>query len=208
MNVAPRQEPYDVLLALQHPAGRPRPVTQVRSTLITASIQGLREMGWESRYYAELPPERHLEMKMMTAATWLPLEVGLTHYRACDAMRLSPEEMDRMGQSVSLRTQKSFVGTLGRAAAGAGATPWNIFVHVHRIYARMVDGGDHVVYRVGPKEALIVNFGCPLVDVPYFRTAMVSYYRTIASMLSNTVYAKPVEKYNRPLTWGVLISWV
>ncbi len=208
MNVAPLLETYEVFLAPQHPAGRVKPVLQVRSTLISASIQGLREAGLEARYLAALPSERHLEMKMMTAGAWLPLEIAMTHYRACDAMALLPEELESMGAHVSSRTQRSFVGTLGRTAGGVGATPWTMLAHTHRIYARMVDGGDHIIYRVGPKEALIVNMGSPLVEIPYFRRAMVAYYRGVGEIIASTVYAQEVARYNRPGLWGVRLSWV
>jgi hypothetical protein len=181
---------------------------RVRSTLIAASVQGLREMGWEDRYFAALAPERHMELRMLTAGVWVPIDLAITHYRACDAMGLTPLETERIGENVSLRTQKSFVGMLGRAAAGAGATPWNVLAHVHRIYARMVDGADHCVYRVGPKEALLVNVGCSLVEIPYFRTALVAYYRAIVGMLASTVYASEVPRYRRPLTVGVRLAWV
>jgi hypothetical protein len=203
-----RPERYEVALPAQYPPGHTRPATRVRSTLLAASVQGLREMGWEARYFAALPSERHLELRMLTAGTWMPLELGVTHYRACDAMGLTSEEMDRMGENVSLRTQKSFVGMLGRAAAGAGATPWTIIGNVHRIYGRMIDGADHCIYRVGPKEALIVNVGCPLVEIPYFRTAMIAYYRAAIGVVASTVYANEVPRYRKPLTVGVQVAWV
>jgi hypothetical protein len=72
----------------------------------------------------------------------------------------------------------------------------------------MLDGGDHCGYRVGPKEALLINVGNPLVEIPYFRTAMIAYYRAIVGMLAETVYAREVTKYRAPLTVGVRLSWV
>ncbi len=208
MSLSTRPEPYEVVLSPQYARGHTRPVTQVRSTLIAASIHGLREMGWEERYLTALPPERRTDMRMLTAGAWLPLEVAMTHYRACDAMLLTPEEIARMGETVSVRTQKSFVGMLGRVAAGAGATPWNILVQVHRIYARMIDGGDHCVYRVGPKEALVVNVECPLVEIPYFRGALVTYYRAVAATVASTVYAREVPRSGPARTVHVRLSWV
>ena len=63
----------------------------------------------------------------------------------------SIDDIKALGKSVSLRTQKTFVGTLGSVAAGAGATPWHIFRHGHRIWGRIFDGGDHVLYKAGLK---------------------------------------------------------
>jgi hypothetical protein len=208
MRVAVRPESLPVELPFQHPPGQIPVATRIRSTLLAASVQGMREMGWESRYYQALPSSRHLEMRMMTAGSWVPIEVGAAHYTACSQMGLSDAEVDAIGENVSKRTQRSFVGTLGRAAAGVGATPWTLVGQVHRIYARMIEGGDHCVYRVGPKEALLVNVGNPLVDIPYFRTATVAYYRAVMGVLATAAYAKEVPRYRLPLTVGVNVAWV
>jgi hypothetical protein len=199
--------PREVFLPFRFPASPPA-ISRVRSTLLTASINGIRQAGREARYLAALPAELHLEMQMLTAGAWVPLDLAVQHYTACDRMGLSTSEMDRMGTQVSLRTQKTFVGTLGSVAAGAGATPWNVFAHTPRIWDRIFEGGDQCVYKVGPKDALTVLVGCPLLRIPYFRVAIRSYYAALAHLLVRTMHSHEVVEHRSDSSIGMRFSWV
>ena len=115
--------PREVFLPSQFPGGNGPPVSRVRSTLLSASLQGLRMMGWEKRYYDALPPALHHEIRALIAGVWLPVDLAVAHYTACDRMELSTDEIKEMGKAVSMRTQKTFVGTLGSVAAGGLDVP-------------------------------------------------------------------------------------
>jgi hypothetical protein len=199
---------YPVVLPFAFPPDRLPSVSQVRSTLIAVSLRVLREKGWEDRYFAALPKARHEEIKLLTAGVWVPNALAMDHYRACDAMRLSPVEMEAIGESVSERTSRAFIGTLGKAATGAGLNPWHFLKSSHRIWARMMNGGDCAVYEVGPKEALVVLAGCPLVEITYFRVGIVAYYRAITRVLSRTVYTREVREHARKDGVAFRLSWV
>lgn len=201
------QKGREVVAPFRFPRDQVPPVTRVRSTLVTASLQGLRAMRWEERYYAGLPPALHDEVRGLVAGQWVPVDLAIAHYRACDAMQLSREEIDAMGESVSRRTQDTFVGTILRTAAGAGASPWHLYSNAHRIWARMIDGADQCVYRVGPKEALVHVVGCVLFEVPYFREAVRAYYRAAARELTRSIYV--TEERARPQRHSIelSISW-
>ncbi|MGO8995195.1 MAG: hypothetical protein ACLQVI_17910 [Polyangiaceae bacterium] len=199
---------HETFLAPQYPQGDYPQVSQVRSTLLSASLQGLRHMGWEERYFKALPTSRHEEMRLLTAGTWVPLALGEAHYGACDRMGLSSEEMKEMGKGVALRTQKTFVGTLGSIAAGAGATPWHIFQNGHRIWGRIFAGGDNAAYKLGPKDVIVVCMGCPLLQLAYFRTAIGAYYAALAGLVAKSVHWRELNEYRREGTVGLRISWV
>jgi hypothetical protein len=200
--------PRELFLAPQYPAGDYPPVLLVRSTLLTASLQTVREMGWEERYFEALPQARHAEMRELAAGIWVPIELGIAHYMACDAMGLSADEMKAIGKAVSLRTQKTFVGTLGSIAAGAGANPWHLYRHGHRIWARIFDGGDHAGYKVGPKDIDVICMGCPLLRIRYFRTSMCAYYAALAGVVATGVHSHELPEYRGGETIGMRISWV
>jgi hypothetical protein len=164
-------------------------------------------MGWESRYFAALPPRLHDEMRMLVAGTWVPLALAMDHYAACDRMDLTTDEKEHMGKQVSLRTQKTFVGTLGSVVAGAGATPWNVLTYTPRIWARIFEGGDCCVYKLGPKDALTVATANPLLRLDYFRTAIRAYYAALANLVSTTVYHREVAEYRNETQTGFRLSW-
>jgi hypothetical protein len=198
----------EIFLAPQFPAGDFPEVKRVRSTLLSASLQGVRHMGWEQRYFEALPPTLHEEMRMLTPGTWVPIALGIEHYSACDRMALTNDETKEMGTAVSVRTQKTFVGTLGSVAAGAGANPWHIFQQGHRIWARIFDGGDHVAYKVGPKDIDIVCMGCPLLRIRYFRVSMGAYYAALAGVVAQAVHWHELPEHRGDEKIGLRVSWV
>jgi hypothetical protein len=199
---------YTVVLPFQYPNGQAPVVTEVRSTLIAASLRVVRQMGWEKRYLAALPAPLHQEIQLLTAGVWVPLSLALAHYRACDAMNLTLAELDTIGEDVSMRTQKAFIGTLGKAASNVGLDQWHFLKNTHRIWSRMMNGGDTCVYQVGPKEALVVLVACPLAELAYFRTGIQAYFRAIARVLSPVVYTREVREHRKNAGLGFRLSWV
>jgi hypothetical protein len=183
-------------------------VSQVRSTLLSASLTAIRRMGWEQRYFAQLPASLHGEMRNLTAGFWVPVDIAQAHYTACDAMMLTDVEAMALGEDVSMKTQQAFIATLGKAAAGVGVTPWVLFQSVHRIWGRMVQGADTGVYKVGPKEALVCLVACSLADLRYFRVGLVGYYRAIARVVTSVAYAREVRTARAPGTLTFRLSWV
>lgn len=200
--------PREIFLAPQFPDGGYPEVKRARSTLLSASLQTVRQMGWEERYFEALPAALHGEVRMLAPGVWVPIALAIEHYGACDRMGLSSEDMKTMGHEVSLRTQKTFVGTLGSVAAGAGATPWHIYRQGHRIWGRIFDGGDHVAYKAGPKDLDIVCIGCPLLRIKYFRTAMGAYYAALGGLLSKSVHWRELAEFHGDERLGLRISWV
>jgi hypothetical protein len=201
-------EAFEEVVRFRFPRDATPPVTSVRSTLLAASRHTIRTMGWEERYLAVLPKELNLELQMLTAGSWVSLELATLHYTACDAMKLDPHDMNAIGADVSLRTQRTFIGTLGKAASGAGATPWLLLGNVHRIWDRMFEGGDNSVYKIGPKEALVLLQGCPLLELTYFRVGFLAYYRALAAILSRVAYTKESPMHRERGRIGFRISWV
>jgi hypothetical protein len=198
---------YEVVVPLAAPRGRARTVTRVRSTLITASLVALRQMGFEERYYQALPKERHEDLHSLVAGSWVPLEIAMLHYTACDKLGLTAAEMTLLGEDVSQRTQKSFVATLAKASIAAGVSPWVLFSNAHRIWERVFEGGDIASYKLGPKEAYVEVAGCPLLALPYFRAAFRAYFRAVVALLSQVAYTHEVVAYGSESGAVFRFSW-
>ncbi len=190
---------YEVVVPFSAPRGRARPVSRVRSTLITASLVALRQMGFEERYYRALPQERHEELHSLVAGTWVSLELAAIHYTACDSLGLTATEMTQLGEDVSQRTQKSFVATLAKASV--------LFSNAHRIWERVFEGGDIASYKLGPKEAYVEVAGCPLLALPYFRAAFRAYFRAVVALLSQVAYTHEVVAYGSESGAVFRFSW-
>src|SRR5947209_417880 len=90
--------------------------THCRGTLLVASRQTLKQHGHFERYAAALPANHATTIAASVAAVWLPIEVGIAHYRACDALNLPIDEQLTMGGEVVRNLQRTFIGTVVKAA--------------------------------------------------------------------------------------------
>jgi hypothetical protein len=154
------------------PRQRSAIATHVRSTLLLSSVQSLRSQGLFERFSSHIEPKLRDVIVMSAAGVWLPMDVGLAHYRACDALGLTLGDQVQMGHQVGQRVQGNVLGLLIKTAKGAGVTPWMVLGQVARLWDRVFHGGaGPCVKEFGPKEAHVELVGLPLLGVAYFRNA-------------------------------------
>ncbi len=104
-------------------ADEPR-VTHCRGTLLFSSRRTLERHGHVDAYRQHVAPEHELAIASSAAGSWLPVELAVAHYRACDALGMSVDEQLRLGASVVQHIQRTFIGSALRAAArGASVSP-------------------------------------------------------------------------------------
>jgi hypothetical protein len=183
-------------------------VVKVRGSLIVSSLQTLRALDYFPRYVEHLAPSDRDKVLFALAASWLPLEVAMAHYAACDAMGLDDTELDSIGQSVSARIMGTFLGTLlrGSRQVGAHTAPLVALKHYDKLWDRLLFGGACVVQQTGPKDAIIESKGVPMFRYRYFRVAYVSLIRGAGLMFAKTFYARVLRSSNSAMV--VEISWV
>jgi hypothetical protein len=147
------------------------PATQVRSTLLQSSLATLKVLGHYERYLQVVAREHRDTILETIAPTWLPINVALAHYRACDDLRLNDDQMIAMGEATGDRMQGSFMETLTRAARGMGVTPWVLLKRFDVLWDRLLQGGSIELTKVGPKDLTIEVSKAGLPSFSYFRTA-------------------------------------
>jgi hypothetical protein len=151
--------------------------THVRSTLLQSSLGFLRERGHYARYLEIVSPEHRETIVTTLAPVWLPIDVGIAHYRACDALDLPPSEHVAIGESVGDRMQGTFLKTIVQGARAAGVTPWLIFKRFDRMWERLFMGGSVEIVKLGPKDLTVEICGAPPLEFQYFRTAFTGVVR-------------------------------
>ena len=149
-----------------------RPLRQVRSTLLVASLAALRDLGRMDDYQRALPPEHHAAILEAIPGNWMPVEIALAHYQACDSLGYSHTAMVDIGRRVGDRLRGTLLGTAVRLSKKVGVTPWSVLPLIPRFWTRLFDGSGMVGWRLGPKEARIDIFEMPLCDTAYFRNAL------------------------------------
>lgn len=163
------------------------PTTAVRSTLITSSLASLREHRLFERYDAlQRSPHRDTILNCV-AGEWLDLEVALAHYQACDALGLTRDEQVAIGKAVSKRIHETFLRTIVSAARGVGVTPWVLLRRGDSLQARLNRGGGVRLTRLAERIARVEIAKSPLLEVPYFRNALLGMYAAGVELLASNV---------------------
>ena len=146
-------------------------MTAVRSTLLQSSLNTLRQRGHFERYLMVMEPRYRESILGSLAPEWLPIDVAMAHYAACDALQMSAGELHEIGEEVGNRIQGTFLGTIVRRARVMGLTPWIPLAQIGRLWERLFEGGAPALLKVGPKDALIDLRNLRLAQFAYFRAA-------------------------------------
>jgi len=196
-------------ILIPFPRGSGEIATHVRSTLVLSSIQSLRGHDLFERYAALIDPAVLETLVTSVAGTWLPMSVGMIHYRACEKLGLSTRDQVALGHEVGARIQGTVLGLLVRTAKNVGATPWTALEPVVRLWDRVFQGGTGPsVVQVGPKEARAELVGLPLLDVPYFRQAFRGTFMAALELFCTKVYVSEVRGTLRSNAVTFRVSWV
>ncbi|MCS6760213.1 MAG: hypothetical protein MO852_15755 [Candidatus Devosia euplotis] len=182
-------------------------VTKVRSTLLASSLQSLQEHGLGDAYRAVLPTEHQHIFTETVAMGWLPVDLAVAHYRACDTLGLTPQQIREVGASVGMRVQGSFLGTVARGAARAALTPWTLLARGDRVWERVFVGGGTTVYRDGPKDASVDIFDIPLCPSPYFRIGFSGVFQQGLAAVCRSMQVRTQWQERDPHQMTLRISW-
>jgi hypothetical protein len=189
----------------QHQSSHGPSVVQVRGSLIVSSLAALRANNMYDRYFACLPADQHERVLYVVAASWLPVDVALAHYKACDSMQLTEAELDTMGRNVSARIMGTFLGTLLRTAHKFAAPTSIPLKQYPRLWDRLLMGGGCTVSMLGSNAARIESRGVPMFRYRYFRVAYAALIRGAGSMFRENLNARIRNANDDSLT--IDLSW-
>lgn len=181
-------------------------VTHLRSTLIGSSVRTLRERGLLERYLRCLPRAYHEELLAPLAPSWIPIEIAEAHYKSCQDMALSEDELCALWQAVLSNVTHTMIAQFLRSGRALGGTPWHSLGQAERLFSRVHRGGAVRVTRRGPKEALIESRGCSLYRIPYFASGYTTLLRSAALFFAKTAYARQLSAPERE--HRVVLAWV
>jgi hypothetical protein len=191
-------------LLADHESSHGPNVVQVRGSLIASSLETIRQLDLFDRYIVHLPAEYHDRILYVIAASWVPLDVAMAHYGACDAMQLEESDLHEIGGFVSKRIMGTFLGTLMRTATSM-ISPGTALRHYPRLWDRLLMGGSCSVSMMGPKDARIESRGVAMFRYRYFRIAYTGLIRGAATVFRSTVNARIRNATDNSLT--IDVSW-
>jgi hypothetical protein len=184
-----------------------RPTTAFKSTWLTASLDTLRARGHFDRYVENLDPGHRDTILSSVAGAWVPVEVCLAHYRACEALGLSLEEQIQMGRGVLHKLERTIFSLAFRVAREAGMTPWTMLRVLPIEFDRQWRGGACGIFRVGPKDARIEMIGFPVSAIPYARIALRGLTMGLCDLVCRRSYVHDVRELCNDTTIAYRVAW-
>lgn len=198
-----------ILVPFPEPVDAIPVATKIRSTVLMASIQALRQHGWFDAYQAAVPREVLDAIQTSVAGAWLPMELAVAHYGACDTLGVSLLEQLDIGGAVVRRLQQTLLGKLVKVAHKAGTlSPLTALRRFNQLHARSWVGSAGQVVELGPKDVRLDVVGLPLVHIPYFRASYRGFLRAGAQLFTKSAFVTEVaqERYEDAVSYR--FAWV
>lgn len=172
-----------------------RPMTAIKHVVLQSSLTNLEAAGHFARYASQASPELIQEIRTGLASAWSPIELAHAHYKACDALMLSSDELQHLGQRVGHKLQSTALVTSAKKVRDDDYDIWNAAGSMHRMWARMYQGGSVQVSKLGPKEKLLELRGFPLLCYRHYRHATLAVLTAAHAALGNQLLSVRIVGY-------------
>ena len=202
-----QNSPDEPVVPFAIPRARIPQATQFRSTWLSSSLSALRERNHFDRYVTLLPDEHRPAILQTVAGVWLPLDVCMAHYRACDQLGLGKREAWEIGVEVTRRVHGTSLALAFRLATQAGVTPWTVLAQMPRLWERVWRGGGVAAYKRGPKEALLEVVQWPPAGIPYVRQTMPAVVHGLVELFCTKAYVTEAAQLTSGTTLGFRLQW-
>jgi hypothetical protein len=171
-------------------------LTAVRNVLLQSSLAELKALGHYHRYASLIAPSALDRLLSSLGPGWIPVELALAHYQACDDLLLSDAELEEMGRRVGVRIQETVLISLAKNVKPTNFDLWLATGVLHRMWARVFQGGTTQISKRGPKSMLVESQGYLLHRFRYYRSAHVAVLRAIYEVLGARLSAVKVVRYS------------
>lgn len=182
--------------------------THVRTTLLQASLRSVRRFGNFQRWEAFIDPLYRDTILEAIAPAWLPIEVGLAHYRACDRFGLDDDELDKIGQGTGEKLQGTLLGVASKLARSAGVTPEAMAQCFGKLWPRLCMGGSCQFTAPRPGEIVVELRSAVLTKSRYFRGNFPGHARAGAQLIGQTIsqikmlpYDESVDRFTMQVSY-------
>jgi hypothetical protein len=138
---------------------------------------------------------------------WIPVDVALAHYEACEALDLPVEQQVANGRATFDKTRGIFLGTMLSMARESGVTPWTVCPYFQRFWERGYDGGGLSVTKLGPKEARMDVVQVRLTECRYYRNALRGLTTAVFELFCQKAYVTERPGLRAPASMSFRVQW-
>lgn len=171
-----------------------------------SSVAQLREHGHFDRYCKHIDAKVLQEISTNLAPGCVGLELAEAHYRACDALDLSTEELDRIRQTAGQRIRESALVVSGKNA-GMAIDVWAGASQPHRVWKRLYQGGSVQFAKIAPTERPHRLPRVVLNKFRYFRCANLAGIKGVHEAIGIRVESARIVRYE-PTTLELTVHLV
>ncbi len=186
------------------------PATELRGAIIATSLAFVHEHHLERDYFRLLPSNVQQPIRAVTASTWVPIDLAITHYRVMNQLFPTPGEQVQNGRQSSERTQNVYLRTMFQLGQAAGRLdPFVALTRLPSIFGRMWNGGGApTAFVTGPKDARVELLSYPILTVPYVRFGWQGMLESGLSLTTKRVFVRPDPSFQGDDRVAYDISWV
>jgi hypothetical protein len=172
------------------------PLTAVKNVLIQSSLAGLKANGHYEHYTRLIDQAVLAQLESSLGPGWIPIGLATAHYEACDGLSLSAHALKQIGNQVGDRLQDSALVCSAKRARGADFDMWDVMLSLHRMWARLYQGGSVQVVKLGPREKQIEWRGFSLHRFHYYRQTALGAIRAAYSALGADATSVKIVSYS------------
>jgi hypothetical protein len=185
------------------------PVTTVRNVVVQFSIAQLKEHGLYERYAQAISPRVLEELLSHLAPGWIPVELVLAHYDACEKLGLSTEELTKLGARTGDRLQETSLVSVAKKVRSPDFDLWSAVGALYRMWARLYQGGSVQIVRLAPKIKVLEQRGFPMNRYAYFRQAQLGAVSSSYTALGARVSSLQLTSYDADKGEAVMrLTWL
>jgi hypothetical protein len=152
--------------------------------LIHGSITELEQLGYYERYRDAIDPASLARIRELIGPGSMPIDLALGHYKACDQLGLTDEQIYAVGLRAGERVGDALlVKSAQTGTSGSERSPWNIVLAFHRMSRRIYDGSSVQYVKLGPNTLLMEYKENHLFSVRYYRVAQAGFVRSAFSIV-------------------------
>ena len=196
----------EALVALPCAPDRVPVATHIRSTVLASSLAAIESLGLRESYLRGLPPEHHDAVTSLVVGEWLPMDLGVAHYRAIEGLCLGDRQARDNGRRVADRVQKSYLATMIKTL-GFGITPWSILPRTQAILDRLMMGSAVMVARFGPKDARLEIHGAPIARFSYVRAGWAGMIEGGLELVCRRAFCRDVSPPRTATVAAYVLNW-
>lgn len=182
------------------------PVTAVKNALLQASLAQLKATGLYERYSALVAPGIPEQILNGLAMSWVPIELAVAHYSACESMMLATGQVSEVAAGVGEKLQGTSLVAAPKkarestatspAANSSGTTSTANLGTLYRVWARHYHGGSVQIVRLGPSQMLIQQRGFVITQFRYFRQGLLAVTRAQFEAIGLHVTSIKIDSYS------------